>query len=570
MKKKIVPFVILCSLVCFGCTKNSDSSISEEENSSEENTSSSSVPVVDDLSVEASHHSGFYAEEFDLILTSNIGDIYYTLDGSEPNTNSLKYTSPIHIYDRSPEDNKYADLDSLSPLENYYRPQTPVDKCFIVSYRAIHEEKYGPIYHQSFWINKDNFHVKTISISMDEDDLFNKTRGIYCLGDIYDQTTEDERSNPYTCPANYNQKGKEWERPANIEIINEDKTVLLNQNIGMRIQGGWSRAFNQKSLALHARKEYSGNNLFDVPLLDEHLQKSYILRSGGYRDSKITKIRDLLNQGLSSDLGFETQKGEPIQLFLNGEYWGVYNLMEKYSEDYINSYYDISKKNVEIIECGAVDEGDESTLARYQQMVNFFIDTDLSISSNYELAEQYLDIDSFINYMICEMYIGNIDWPKNNVRWYRSIEKGEKENEDAKWRMMMYDTDDSDNIPDVGTKCTYDSDPFLPSNHWAGGPLSDKCDIGNIMLSLIKNATFVEKFKTKASQIADARFNYEDVSMRLNQYADIYRPLMPKHYERFVSKDLDNTYFDEHIDRIDEYFKNRKCYFLSYINEYIN
>lgn len=565
--KNAVVIGIICSLFCISCQKGASSiSTSSEETS----PSSTDIIIPTGLEVNSSHESGFYDNDFYLTLASSCPDIYYTLDGSEPTVDSPKYNQPIHIYDRSQETNKYADLDSLSPLDNYYRPNSPVDKAFVITYQAIDGEEKGPIYHQHFWINKNTYNIKMVSILMDEKDLFDKTRGIYCLGDIYDQTTSDQRSNPYTCPANYNQKGKEWERKANIAVFNGDKTSLLNQDIGIRIQGGWSRAFNQKSLALYARKEYSGTNLFDVPLIDEHLHKSYILRSGGYRDSKITKIRDLLNQGLSSDLGFETQKGEPVQVYLNGEYWGVYNLMEKYSEDYINSYYDIAKKNVEIIECGAVDEGDEDTLDRYQEMVAFFTNTDLSIASNYTIANQYLDIDSFINYMVCELYIGNIDWPKNNVRWYRSIEAGDKVNEDTKWRMMMYDTDDSDNIPDVGTMCTYDSDPFLPNNHWAGGPISDKCDIGNIMISLMKNADFKEKFVSTASQLADSRFAYNDVSNRLNQMKNIYQAPIMKHYQRFVSKDLGETYFNEQVNRIDDYFKNRKNYFLSYINNYFN
>ena len=99
---------------------------------------------------------------------------------------------------------------------------------------------------------------------LDKEDLYNYDYGIYTLGRYYDEYPHV--GYPETFPANYQQKGKNWERRATIDFFNEDKSFSFNQDIGIRIHGGWTRAFNQKSFNLYARKEY-GNKTFKKALI---------------------------------------------------------------------------------------------------------------------------------------------------------------------------------------------------------------------------------------------------------------------------------------------------------------
>ena len=122
-------------------------------------------------------------------------------------------------------------------------------------------------------------------------------------------------------------------KEANFEDI--DKEYEFDQTIGVRIHGGWSRAFNQKSFNLYARKEYSGTKTFEKPFFDTEKLQSCMLRSGGYRDTFVTKVRDSLNQELSKNEMFSVQNNYPVVLFLNGEYWGIYLLQERFTEYYV-------------------------------------------------------------------------------------------------------------------------------------------------------------------------------------------------------------------------------------------
>ncbi len=557
-RKTTIVFFLTTTLLVVSCANNDTPTSS---------STSQDVPI--SLEIKASHNSGFYDDEFNLSLEGNAPEIYYTTDGSEPTKESTRYYGPIHIYDRSREENLLANRNDLSPLENYYKPNFKIDKAFVLSYTAFNGEEQGPIYHQTYFINKSNNSLKTVSLTLNNNDLFNEETGIYCLGNIYKNASEIEKENPYTAPANYSQKGKEWERKANISIFNSDKEQIIGQDIGIRIQGGWTRAYNQKSISLYARKEYDKTGTFDIPLVNNIKHDRYILRSGGYRDWAITKMRDMLSQSLSSGLGFETMSGEPVEAYLNGEYWGVYELVEKYSDSYIQDIYGIPKKNVEIIKTGEVDEGDESTLERYEEMVNFFKDTDLSIESNYDIAEQYIDIDAFINYVVCETYIGNVDWPKNNIRFWRSKTAGENRYEDCKWRPMMYDTDDSSAVPPIEHKSGVSVDPFLESAHWAGGPLSDKCDLGNIMLSLLNNNEFKQRFYERAEDIVENVFNYSNVHSKIEALKAKIQNVIVKQYRRFVSEELDLNYFNEQVNVIDSFFSNRKSYYNTYLHNHL-
>ena len=218
----------------------------------------------------ADHQSGFYDEKFQLTLLAPLGfDIYYTLDNSNPTQESILYERPIIIDDVSSQSNHYSLMNNISPLDIYY-PEELVDKCQIVKAIAINKEskEQSAIYHFNYFVgfqNKSGYsNMPVISLNINDDDLFDYEKGIYVLGKIYDES--EHTGYPETYPANYQQKGKEWEREANFKYFDANKELCLQQNIGIRIHGGWSRAFNQKSFNLYARKEYSGSSTIGYKL----------------------------------------------------------------------------------------------------------------------------------------------------------------------------------------------------------------------------------------------------------------------------------------------------------------
>jgi len=514
-----------------------------------------------ELTITTSHESGFYENEFFLSVTTNkTAAIFYTTDGSTPSEDSNKYVEPLKISNVCSSPNTISMIDNISSIDVYF-PTTLVDKCVIFKAIAITASKEtSTIISKTFFVgfnDKESYNnIPIISLIMDQNDLFDYQSGIYVTGKTFD---ENEHSGyPETYPANYNQKGKKWERPANFTYFDENKKFIFNQEIGIRIHGGWSRAFNQKSFNLYARKEYSETKSFQKTFFDTDSLQSFMLRSGGYRDTFITKVRDSLNQDLVQNEKFSVQNSFPCILFLNGEYWGIYNLQERFTEYYVEEHYGINKDNVIIVENDEIDEGLDSDIAYYEELLNFFKNNSFESSENYAKVHNYIDVEEFAQYMSTELYVGNIDWPGNNVRLWRARETDNSQYGDGKWHFMMYDTDDSSNI--LSNKCSYESNPFLNKNHWKDGPLDNDCILGLMLSKLLKNNEFKNIFVDTFKRIGSENFSPYKVEKYLDDKIALLGNSMQMFYQRFVSSDIETynkEYFVEQINVIKDFFNNR-------------
>lgn len=527
------------------------------------------------ISLTASHDSGFYSDEIDLALSTNAdATIYYTLDSSTPDSSSLVYTQPIAIRDNSDSPNVYSSMEGISSMDVYI-PESNVDKCVVVNAVAITESgDASDVISKVYFIGYDGDrgsgyeNLPIVSLVIDPTDLYDYETGIYVTGRVYDES--EHEGYPETYPANYNQKGKEWERAAHFTYFEDDHSYSFDQEIGVRIHGGWSRAFNQKSFNLYARKEYSGTKTFEKPFFDTEKMQTCMLRSGGYRDTFITKTRDSLNQDMSKDELFAVQNSYPCVLFLNGEYWGIYNLQERFTEYYVEEHYGVDKDNVVIIENGEVDEGESEDIALYEELVNFFEDNDFSDADSYEKVHQYIDVEEFAAYIATELYVGNIDWPGNNVRMWRARETSDSFYEDGRWHFMMYDTDDSSNI--LNHMCSYDSDPFTNETHWKYGPLDERCILGLMLSKLTLNDDFKDLFMATFKRIGSENFAPEKVGEYLDERIELLSDPMILFYQRFVSEDTSaygQEYFLSEMDTINEFFENRYSFAVDALERHV-
>ncbi len=526
-----------------------------------------------------SAEGGWYDSGFDLELSSAEGDIYYTTDGSDPTAESAKYVSPISIYDRSGEDNIYSSIGEIAH-EFDYIPSEPVDKGTPV--KAVVIDGLGntsEIVSQTYFIGLNGKEAyegyPVMEITMSPDDLFSDEKGIYVLGNVYKKFVEKfdiyslENDEFYYTNANYACEGRGWERPADIVLYSEDRDQVFEQSVGIRIHGGWSVAHNQKGFNLYAREEYDGNSSFLYDFFGMSNNK-IMLRTGGSHDSYSTKIRDALNQSLVADRDIGVQQCMPVAVFINGEYWGLYNLQETIGTGYISGHYGVSEDNILIMKND--EQSEEITGIRYDDIVDFAVENDLSVKENYDRICSMIDIDSYIDYFCFQIYVSNSDAISNNHARWRSITPGSGRYDDGKWRWILYDTDDSDGIVSAWS---YDVDSFV-SGHWVINPLGESPD--PLFSSLIKNDEFRKKFVVSFCDISNVNFRYEDVHDRLYEYADQYRSGVVASQQRFRGDKLiggyidevfsgiyDNNAFDHDVEVIDEFFKKRKSYILDYM-----
>jgi hypothetical protein len=300
--------------------------------------------------------AGFYSSAITVTLESPDSDVTlrYTIDGSTPTETSAVYSSPLNIVDRSNDMEVFARINTGNGFQN---PGSRIVKGTVLRARAFKSGATpSDVVTATYFIGpqfEGRWEHPVISIAVDRDDFFGSERGIYVRG------------SDWTTP-NWDQRGDEWERPVNVEMFEVDGQRVLAQKAGARINGGASRASCKKSLRLYARSEYGASN-FEYPVFPDQPHDSYkrlILRNGG-NDVDRSILRDGFMQALVGHMNFETQAYRPSIVFINGEYWGIHNIRERYDQYYFEQKYGVDPDAVDVLENnGEVSEGSDTATSR--------------------------------------------------------------------------------------------------------------------------------------------------------------------------------------------------------------
>jgi len=328
--------------------------------------------------VEFSLNGGEISGDQLLMLTSEEGaEIHFTLDGSVPTSSDTLYANPI----------------ALSASRT-------------VRAIAITDGQLPSIVTTQTYIVGVEHDLPIVALSTEPEYLFG-TAGMY--------------TNPFN----------EIERPVHVEFYETDG-LALSFDAGFEIAGGYSQALTQKSFAFHLRKDY-GTGEINYPLFDENEVtsfKHFLLRTSG-QDQYMTKIRDAFIHRVVKDvIDIEVMDSRPCVVYLNGQYWGVYNIREKVNEDYLASHHGVDPDQVDILVYnGDVMAGSDEA---YRALFKFVATHDMQDQENYEYVASQIDIDNFIDYLIIQSYFGNTD--SGNIKYWRDQNGG-------KWRWILYDMD---------------------------------------------------------------------------------------------------------------------------------
>lgn len=349
---------------------------------------------------------GFYANAQQVKLSCSPGDsIYYTTNYTEPTRNSVLYKSPITVSATSALRAKTFSKGKLS----------------------------SDVVTATYFINQRETRLPMVSVVTNPTYLFDPKIGIYVNGD----GTNGKLGNGASSPVNWN---CEWDRPVNYEFYDTIHTVRLNQELDIKILGGWTKSNPLKSIAIMPKKKFGNNKLkYEVFAATKPGMKYHDIqmRNSG-NDFYNSMMRDAFMQSIvQKRMNLDYEAYEPAVIFMNGVYYGIENLRERTNESFMYSNYGIDEDDIYEIEATNINvntENDIATDTAFSVFSSFLKNNDLASAATYQQVGQMMDVDNFVSYNICDIFFGNTDWPYNNCKMWRKKAGGP-------WRWFLTDTD---------------------------------------------------------------------------------------------------------------------------------
>jgi hypothetical protein len=420
-----------------------------------------------------SQYRGFYSTAFDVELRTITENavIRYTTNGSPPTvTEGTIYTGPIHV------DHTMV-LRAAAFRENWLASKVSTATYIFLddvlkqtqagalaaglpstwaAYTADYgldprivgpNDSYGGKYARE--IKADLQALPAVSIAIDKDEMFGP-QGLYPNSDAH---------------------GGVWERPFSMELINPDGSAGFQEDAGIRIQGGAFRRFDltlKKSFRVIFREEY-GNSRLHFPLFGNDAAndfRNFTLRANSndawpYDGGSALYSRDTFAMETIRAMGGVSSHVRYVHLFINGWYWGLYNVTERPDAAFSASYYGGDRSTWDAINQDSAPDGnydawnrlfaaltlDMSSVTNYQRVQGN--NPDGTRNPNYE---NLIDIDSMIDYMIMNIYIGNTDWPGRN--WWT----GRDRNNGDGFKFYPWDSETALGISGLNANVTSASD----------------------------------------------------------------------------------------------------------------
>ena len=476
-----------------------------------------------------SRESGFYDRPFYLRIRTEPGtDVYYTLDGSEPDENATPYTAPIYIEDATNRENTLS-MHELSDMtaqtahggyhvEDYVVPDYLIDKCTVLRAVLIGQDGTKKYYTKTYFVgaHRPMSGGYVISLMTEPDNLFNETKGIYVAGRQGGQE------------ANFFRHGRDWEREAAVQFFDQTGKECINKKIGIRIRGGESREGLPKSFSLYARRGYDSENCFDLDFFGNNYRaKRLQLETGG--DQTVNPVSDYLVHSHIAELNVASKNYVPCELYLNGEYWGFYWICERYDEEFLAYHYGCDADDIMIYKTSLYHVNEPDVSAEFLAMQDYIRMHDMSDDTAYREACEKIDVESYIDYYALMIFLARkYDWPWMNTSAWRTRTTDERPYHDGKWRWMVFDV----NSPCMGfdAPSTDETLPNFVSN-------ADRSIASAMFSSLWVNEEFRIRFRDRITEIAEQYFQLDEVDAFLDAFDAGFRPYLEKSWARYYGKD---------------------------------
>ncbi len=444
--------------------------------------------------------------------------IRYTLDGTEPTQQSM-------LYEKS-----FSSTGSTMIIRA---------KLFCDGYLSPRS-----VTHSYIFLGR-NMTIPIISISTDNKYFYDNKLGIYVDGS-YKQGTKNF--------------SYDWRRPINLEYFDAaGSKAAINQLCETRVQGGQSRNCQIKSLAIYANKRFGekrfGYEFFptEKPGITEF--KSLILRNAG-NDFDYMYFRDAAiqhNAGTNCDIDW--QGWQPTAVFINGTYLGMLNVRERSNDDNIYSNYD-GLEDIDVVE--NYYDLKAGTMDAFNKFKDFYTASANSENTNMDNYASMLDIDEYINIMAVNTFQNNLDFPGNNIEWWRP------RTEDGKWRIIMKDTDFGLGL--YGRSSEYKYIDWLYNHDYdTGNQWANDYEHTRLFRRLMTDQRFKDRFIDRMTVFMGSFLNGNGLGEVIDSMYNVIKTEYPNH------RKLINQWWPNHKDEINSaknWAVKRTNFMKTYLKDY--
>ena len=437
---------------------------------------------------------GIYDNAVTVAITAGEGEtIRYTTDCTTPNASSEVYSGELSI-------SKNSVIRAAAFRDGYLS---------------------GDVATATYLFRSDgvNHALPVVTLVTDPDNLWNSKTGIYATGDQFDPDAASyadtlQSATYYQAKfATEEQVDTIWEKPAAFALFDDNGKQVFTQNVGIRIAGSFGRGRAQKGFNVIARKEY-GKGSMEYPFFENSPYKEYkavVLRAGA-QDQNRSKIRDELASGLleGTDINILYQAYRPTVLYLNGEYWGVYFMKEKRNRFFV-AQHENTENNVDLAIGKGFKQRTYGDNSDWVSLYEYATSHDLSSAEAYAYVSERMDVDSFRDYMIAEIYNGNTD--TYNFQYYRL--KG------GKWKFIFYDF------------CWGFQSPGHETLAFRMGKTpSDVCS-AKLFAAMLQNKGWRDSFCRRFGELLNTAFAPERVSALIEELYGYVEPEIKREREKF-------------------------------------
>ena len=437
---------------------------------------------------------GIYDNAVTVAITAGEGEtIRYTTDCTTPNASSEVYSGELSI-------SKNSVIRAAAFRDGYLS---------------------GDVATATYLFRSDgvNHALPVVTLVTDPDNLWNSKTGIYATGDQFDPDAASyadtlQSATYYQAKfATEEQVDTIWEKPAAFSLFDDNGKQVFTQNVGIRIAGSFGRGRAQKGFNVIARKEY-GKGSMEYPFFENRPYKEYkavVLRAGA-QDQNRSKIRDELASGLleGTDINILYQAYRPTVLYLNGEYWGVYFMKEKRNRFFV-AQHENTENNVDLAIGKGFKQRTYGDNSDWVSLYEYATSHDLSSAEAYAYVSERMDVDSFRDYMIAEIYNGNTD--TYNFQYYRL--KG------GKWKFIFYDF------------CWGFQSPGHETLAFRMGKTpSDVCS-AKLFAAMLQNKGWRDSFCRRFAELLNTAFAPERVTALIEELYGYVEPEIKREREKF-------------------------------------